>query len=114
MNHQHDFPNHHLNIPSSQDALDHCCDFVIKRAAKYTSELATIDLDSLSPFAPYAIYQVSVIQYRLIAQAGDNRQRGSVRLRLDMLEEMLASFGRRWHGAGERTSLYDLTVLSRY
>ncbi|OQU99119.1 Fungal specific transcription factor domain-containing protein isoform 3 [Cladophialophora immunda] len=101
VNHQHNFQNDWHNFPSSQDAIGFCCDFVIERAAKYTSELATVDIDSLSPFAPHAIYQASVLQYRFLAQSGSNKHTADIRLRLDMLEEMLASFSRRWGTAGQ-------------
>ena len=109
---QHNSSNHMHSFPSSQGALHLCCDFVIKRAAKYTSELATVDIDSLSPFAPRAIYQASVLQYRLLAQSVSNTRRVDIRLQLDMLEQMLASFSQRWCTAGEGSPFHGQGLLS--
>ncbi|KIW66539.1 hypothetical protein PV04_05863 [Phialophora macrospora] len=84
----------------SKDALNSCCGFVVERAAEYTSELATVDLDSLPPFTPYAIYQASVVQHRFLEQGGTNDGK-SIRHGLDLMGKMLASFALRWGVAGK-------------
>lgn len=101
--HTHEANRCHDSSPaaSSEAALDLCCDFVIKRADKYTAELDTVDLDSLSPFAARAIYQASVLRGRRLAQLTDTRDSDETRLHLDRLETMLASFGQRWRAAGD-------------
>lgn len=88
---------------SCLEALEQSRDFVIGRATKYTSEIDTVDMDSLTPFATHAIYQAATMHHRLVQENGGSTSYGMKDIP-DVLDRMLKSFGQRWRVAGKHCS----------
>ena len=69
------------------------------------SDLSQVDLDKMSPYVPYSLYQAAVVQYRHLKQTG----RPDHQVNLDSLKMILSNFRKRWlvagkHGYARRSS----------
>jgi hypothetical protein len=66
-------------------------------SAHLFADISLVDIDKMSPFVPYSLYQSAVVQYRLFQQTAQMEYQRN----FESLKSILGSFKRRWLVAGQ-------------
>lgn len=61
------------------------------------SDMSLVNIDNLSPFIPYSLYQAAIIQHRLFRQTGKQSHQQAI----ISLKSILDTFKQRWLIAGK-------------
>lgn len=69
---------------------------VVQFATLLFGNTEKVNIDTLSPFVPYSLYQAAVVQFRLWKRTETSQYKEA----MDSLKEILGHFARRWQIAG--------------
>jgi len=93
------------------DSIEMTSNRIVAFSTLLFGDISKVNIDAMSPFTIYSLYQSAIVQYRLWKQTGLEKYE----VGLNTLKTNLGTFSLRWQVAGKelfKTILYQLTRVS--